>query len=144
MTNTDTDIDPDGADASHSDDDYEFVEVPDSTQQPTNVRKPEDPAPKEVNFYQYEALPSNQCFRLLRLSARASGGIQCSLRIVDINSESQYRAVSYVWGEDVEESVLLIRGPDSSLRPLTVRKSVITLLNYIRGVEPCWLWIDAI
>jgi hypothetical protein len=49
--------------------------------------------------YQYEALPSPTCIRLLELLPTASNGvIRCSLKTTELEDAPPFKALSYTWG----------------------------------------------
>ncbi|KAF2822682.1 hypothetical protein CC86DRAFT_458461 [Ophiobolus disseminans] len=58
--------------------------------------------------YEYEPLPSESCIRLLNIEpAPATAMIRCSLRIVNLDDDPSYTALSYSWKKDYALDAML-------------------------------------
>ena len=65
--------------------------------------------------------------------------IQCKLRIVSLNEDLQYVALSYCWGDQNDHDSISVNG-----QKITVRRSLATALKYMRrNDEEVILWNDA-
>ncbi|KAK4550354.1 hypothetical protein LTR36_003321 [Oleoguttula mirabilis] len=101
------------------------------------------PQHDQAALFQYQALESQNTFRLLRLHAGQGDRIWTSLHHYIIGSETRpsYRAISYTWGQDVARYTIHL--PGNSV--IKVRENLSNALRSIRDREcDCWLWIDAI
>lgn len=93
--------------------------------------------------FRYQALPSRDTFRLLRVYAGQGDRIACSLHHYTLGSETcpTYRAISYTWGEAIASHNLHL----SDDTVIKVRKNLKNALRSVRDKESdCWLWIDAV
>ena len=81
-----------------------------------------------------------QEIRLLTLCLGAfQQEIQCKLRIVSLNEDLQYVALSYCWGDQNDRDSISVNG-----QKITVTRSLATALKYMRrNDEEVILWNDA-
>ncbi|PMD40876.1 HET-domain-containing protein [Hyaloscypha variabilis F] len=86
-------------------------------------------------------LASSRQFRLLILGPCIEPGetIICNLITESLDSAPQYEALSYTWGEPVNEAEIVV---NSITLPL--RKNLWDALYHLRGDIPRTLWIDAV
>jgi hypothetical protein len=86
-------------------------------------------------------LTSSPQFRLLILEPCVNSGevIRCNLISESLDSDPQYEAVSYTWGEPVNEAEIIV-----NFVALPVRKNLWEALRHLRGTVRRTLWIDAV
>ena len=86
-------------------------------------------------------LTSSRQFRLLILEPCINPRevIRCNLVSESLDSDPQYEAVSYTWGEPVNEAEITV-----NFVALPVRKNLWEALRHLRGTERRTLWIDAV
>jgi hypothetical protein len=98
-----------------------------------NFKMPDDPL--------YSLLPHQRAIRLLRIeSGIGEEGIQITLETFDLDSKTQFTALSYVWGDATSPCEIICNG----------HKKLITLnlwgvLSQLQKQRfDCLLWVDAI
>lgn len=86
-------------------------------------------------------LTSSRQFRLLILEPCINPGevIRCNLISESLDSDLHYEAVSYTWGEPVNEAEIIV-----NFVALPVRKNLWEALRHLRATERRTLWIDAV
>lgn len=86
-------------------------------------------------------LTSSRQFRLLILEPCINPGevIRCNLIRESLDSDPHYEAVSYTWGEPVNEAEIIV-----NFVALPVRKNLWEALRHLRATERRTLWIDAV
>jgi hypothetical protein len=86
-------------------------------------------------------LTSSRQLRLLFLEPCTDHkqSIRCNLVTTSLNSDPKYEALSYTWGEPVDESDIIVNSIT-----LPVRRNLWDALYHLRGAEVRTLWIDAI
>jgi hypothetical protein len=98
--------------------------------------------PLERNPSLYEPLlTSSHQLRLLILQPCTNHGeaIRCNLFKTSFDYELKYEALSYTWGEPVNEAEIIVNSIT-----LPVRKNLWEALCNLRGARPRTLWIDAV
>lgn len=87
----------------------------------------------------------NSEIRLIRIDESDSpeGYVSCSMQHFELDSEPEYSALSYVWGDPNERSTIFVNGIK-----FDVTLSLHSALNALRFLdsqtEPDWYWIDAV
>jgi Heterokaryon incompatibility protein (HET) len=91
--------------------------------------------------YQYTPLPPGFVFRYLILSpGQGNDALECSLRILPLDENPDYEAISYVWGMSTRNQTILCDGGE-----LRITQSLANVLKRMRlRSEPRALWADSI
>ena len=95
-----------------------------------------------MNFYQpLRSTSEGFQIRLCSLSPVTSGDlIKCYIEAFDLNSELEFEALSYTWGDPTDRVPIEANG-----ETILVTKNLGTALWYLRKESDCrYLWIDAI
>ena len=89
----------------------------------------------------YRALPSTTSTRLVVLLPGARDSPVCaSLEVVDLHTKPGYEAISYTWGDAVDQQTIYVNG-----HPVQIRKNLHAFLVRLRHHErKRSVWIDAI
>jgi hypothetical protein len=89
----------------------------------------------------YSPLPHQRAIRLLRIeSGTGEEGIQITLETVDLDSKTQFTALSYVWGDGASQREIICNGHE---KPIT--RNLWGVLAQLRKQKfDCRLWVDAI
>jgi hypothetical protein len=89
----------------------------------------------------YSQLPHQRAIRLLRIkSGTGKEGIQITLETFDLDSNTQFRALSYVWGDETSPCEITCNGHKTPIR----RNLWGVLLQLRKQKFDCRLWVDAI
>jgi hypothetical protein len=98
------------------------------------------PLERDPSIYE-PLLPSSKQLRLLILQPCTDHGetIRCNLFKTSFDYELKYGALSYTWGEPVNEAEIIVNSIT-----LLVRKNLWEALYHLRGAVPRTLWIDAV
>lgn len=100
---------------------------------------------KSYHMFRHKSLaPDRNCVRLVRFN-HISGvtdignrpKIQCRVEHFDLTSRLVFRAVSYTWGNDMADHLILMNGEHFAIRP-----NLYGFLEQLRDSELEWLWID--
>jgi hypothetical protein len=86
-------------------------------------------------------LKSSRQLRLLTLYPYSYPGeaIRCDLIKASLDSDPRYEALSYTWGEPINEATITVNAIT-----LPVRRNLWDALCHLRGAEARTLWIDAV
>jgi len=96
----------------------------------------------EQDILLYEPLlTSTRQFRLLLLEPyrNPKEAIRCNLVTTSLDSDPKYEALSYTWGEPVDDCEIIVNSVT-----LAVRRNLWQALYHLRGAESRTLWIDAL
>lgn len=94
-------------------------------------------------IYRPLPLPTPRSIRLLTiLPGKRSDIVQCTLRVVDLEDDPPYEALSYVWGNPDPPSRILCNG--KSFRVTPNLGAALQHLRYADASKARILWIDAI
>ncbi|PMD52529.1 HET-domain-containing protein [Hyaloscypha bicolor E] len=107
-----------------------------------NIVESDDQRPQKRDPTLYNPLlTSSRQFRLLILEPCINPGevIRCNLISESLDSDLHYEAVSYTWGEPVNEAEIIV-----NFVALPVRKNLWEALRHLRATERRTLWIDAV
>lgn len=89
----------------------------------------------------YSPLPHQRAIRLLRIeSGTGEEGIQTTLETFDLDSKTQFTALSYVWGNGASQREIICNGHK---KPIT-RNLWGVLARLQKQRFDCLLWVDAI
>lgn len=89
----------------------------------------------------YSQLPHQRAIRLLRIkSGTGKEGIQITLETFDLDSNTQFKGLSYVWGDDTSPCEIICNGHRTPIR----RNLWGVLLQLQKQKFDCRLWVDAI
>jgi hypothetical protein len=89
----------------------------------------------------YSPLPHQRAIRLLRIeSGTGEEGIQTTLETFDLDSKTQFTALSYVWGNGASQREIICNGH----KMLITRNLWGVLAQLQKQRFDCLLWVDAI
>jgi len=89
----------------------------------------------------YSLLPHRRAIRLLRIkSGTSEEGIQITLETFDLDSKTQFTALSYVWGDATSPCEIICNGHTKS-----ITRNLWGVLSQLQKQRfDCLLWVDAI
>lgn len=86
--------------------------------------------------YQYSPLPSDTSIRLIQILSGPEEPIQCSLKVVDLQSKPLYDCLSYTWGDPLYHELQapqdIRRTTDERKNPITCGGAVICVTENLR------------
>jgi hypothetical protein len=90
-------------------------------------------------FYRYNQLPQGDVFRYLVLHPGLDGPLECDIHIATM-ALTQFEAISYVWGEDMSDQMVICDG-----RVIMITPNLARVLRRMRLPDtPVKLWADSI
>ncbi|KAH6870814.1 heterokaryon incompatibility protein-domain-containing protein [Alternaria rosae] len=89
----------------------------------------------------YSLLPHRRAIRLLRIkSGTGEEGIQITLETFNLDSKTQFTALSYVWGDTTSPCEIICNGHTKS-----ITRNLLGVLSQLQKQQfNCLLWVDAI